>query len=102
VHHSRGERCFPLALCVTASNGVSDLQDKLGTVQSDLEQVKSDAKSEFSSQIDAVDAALATLKTSMDSAVADPTAASLAAVVAAAPAVSSSAQTLVSDVMATC
>jgi hypothetical protein len=42
------------------------------------------------------------LKTSIETAVADPSAANLAAVGAAAPAVSSSAETLVSDVKSTC
>jgi hypothetical protein len=73
---------------VTASNGVSDLQDKLGTVRSDFEQLKSDAKSQFSSQI--------------DTAVADPTVANLNAVRAAAPGVESSVQALLSDVKSTC
>jgi hypothetical protein len=87
---------------LTSDGAVGDLQEKLGTVSSDFEQLKSDAKSQFSSQIDAVDTDVATLKTSVDTAGADRTAANVAAVVAAASAVVSSAKALVSDVESTC
>ncbi|HEX5016714.1 MAG TPA: hypothetical protein VFX15_03915 [Actinomycetes bacterium] len=87
----------------TAPNGAAkDLKDNLRTVQSDWEKLKSDAKSKFSSQIDAVDNAFASLKTSIQTAVADPTAANLAAIRAAAPSFESSVQELVRDVKSTC
>ena len=87
---------------VTASGGVSDLQTAFTTVQNDVATVKTDAKSQFSSQIDAADSALTTLKTSIDAATANPSAATLAAVVAAAPTAETALQTLVSDVKSTC
>jgi hypothetical protein len=87
---------------VTTSGGISDLQSALATVQNDFATVRTDAKSQFSSQLDAVDTALAALKTSIDAAIANPSASTLAAVGAAAPPAQTALQTLVSDVKSTC
>ena len=48
---------------VTSSGAVSDLESGLTGIQSDLSRVKTDAKSEFSSQVDAVEKASRALKT---------------------------------------
>ncbi len=87
---------------VTSSGAVGDLQTALSSVESNLADVKSDAKSQFSTQIDAVDTAVASLKTSIDSETSDPSAANVAAVAAAAPPVTTALQTLISDVQSTC
>ena len=87
---------------VTSSGAVGDLQTALSSVEDNLADVKSDAKSEFSTQIDAVDTAVASLKTSIDSATTDPSAANVAAVAAAAPTATTALQTLISDVQSTC
>jgi hypothetical protein len=87
---------------VTSSSAASDLESGLTTIKSDLADVKTDAKSQFSSQLDAVDSALATLTTRVDAAKADPSANTLAAVGAAVAPFNSAVQTLISDVQSTC
>ena len=87
---------------VTSSNGLSDLKEGLTNVRDDLQKLKSDASSEFSSQVDAVDAAVSTLTASLEAAADQPNATNLAAVVSAVPAVTSSVKTLVTDVQDTC
>jgi hypothetical protein len=87
---------------VTSSGAASDLESGITTVKSDLADVKTDAKSQFSSQLDAVDSALATLTTRVDAAKADPSASTLAAVGAAVAPFKSAVQTLISDVQSTC
>ena len=57
-----------------------DLQSKLTAVRQDLDTLKNDAKSEFSSQLDAVDTASSTFKSALDTAVADPTVTTVTAV----------------------
>ena len=87
---------------VTSSNGLSDLKEGLTSVRDDLQKLKSDASSEFSSQVDAVDAAVSTLTASLEAAASEPNGTNLAAVVSAVPAVTSSVKTLVTDVQDTC
>ena len=87
---------------VTSSGAVSDLQTALTSVENNVATVKSDAKSEFSTQINAVDTALASLKTTIDTAKADPSAANVAAVAAAAAPADTALETLISDVQSTC
>ena len=65
---------------VTSSGAVSDLESGLTGVQSDLNDVKADAKSEFSSQVAATEKSGGALKTSVDDAKANPSAATLTAV----------------------
>jgi hypothetical protein len=85
-----------------SSSAVNDLQSGLKTIEGDIAKVKTDAKSEFSSQIDAVDAALATVKTSVDAAKAAASATTLAAVAAAVSPFEAALETLISDVKSTC
>jgi hypothetical protein len=87
---------------VSKSGGVKDLQSGLTTIRGDLADVKTDAKSQFSSQIDAVDTALATLNTKVDAAKAAPSATTLAAVGDALSSFNTALQTLISDVNSTC
>jgi hypothetical protein len=87
---------------VTSSNGLADLEEGLGAVRDDLDQLKSDAESEFSSQVDAVDSAVDTLTASLETAADDPSGTNLAAVVSAIPPVADSVETLVTDVRDTC
>jgi hypothetical protein len=87
---------------VTSSSAASDLESGLTTIKSDLADVKTDAKSQYASQLDAVDSALATLTTRVDAAKADPSADTLAAVGAAVAPFNSAVQTLISDVESTC
>jgi hypothetical protein len=87
---------------VTSSSAASDLESGLTTIKSDLADVKTDAKSQYASQLDAVDSALATLTKRVDAAKADPSADTLAAVGAAVAPFNSAVQTLISDVESTC
>ena len=87
---------------VTSSGAISDLQSGLTSVESDLAAVKADAKSEFSSQIQAVQQSFATLKTSVDAAKAAPTAATLSTAGAALSAFDTGVESLVSDIQSTC
>jgi len=59
---------------------LTDLQDKLATVKQDVAKLKSDAKSEFSTQLDAVDSATSTFTSTLDAAVADPSVGTVGAV----------------------
>jgi hypothetical protein len=56
-----------------------DLQSKLTAVRDDLATLKNNAKSEFSSQLDAVDSASTTFTSALDAAVADPTVSTVSA-----------------------
>jgi hypothetical protein len=87
---------------VGSSSAVSDLQSGVTSIESDLAAVKADAKSEFSSEIQAVEQSLAALKTSVNAAKADPTAATLSSAGAALSAFGTGAETLVSDIQSTC
>ncbi len=87
---------------ITSSGAVSSLQSQLTTVKSDFDQVKTDAKSQFSTQIEAVDGAYSTLVSTADTAKSSPSAANLAALAAAATTMLTDLQTLVSDVQKTC
>jgi capsule polysaccharide export protein KpsE/RkpR len=87
---------------VTSSTAVSDLESGLTTVQSNLADVKTDAKSEFSPQIKAVDTSYAALKTKVDAAKADPSATTLAAAGTALSALGTDVQTLTNDIQSTC
>jgi hypothetical protein len=87
---------------VTASGAVDELKDGLAAIKSDLAEVKSEAKTEFSPQIDTVESSFGALTTSIDAAIADPTAATLAAVGTAVSPFTTAVQTLVSDIQSTC
>jgi hypothetical protein len=87
---------------ITSSGAVSSLETGLTTVKTDFDALKTDAKSEFAPQIQAVDNAYTVLQSSAEAAKSDPSAASIAAVAAAAATFASDVQTLVQDVQATC
>lgn len=87
---------------VTSSTGISDLQNGLAAVDTNLAQVKTDAKSEFSFELTAVDTASNALKTSLTTAKSDPAAATLAAAASASQAFVASVQTLSTKVKSTC
>jgi hypothetical protein len=87
---------------ITSSGAVSSLQSQLTTVKSDFDQVKTDAKSQFSPQVDAVDSAYTALVSTANTAKSNPSAANLAALATAATTMLTDLQTLVSDVQKTC
>lgn len=90
------------AIDVTSSGGISDLKSGLKAVGDDLSDVKADAKSEYSTEIDAVETSYASLRTSVESAVADPSAATLTAARTALSAFGTDVQSLITDVKSTC
>jgi len=87
---------------ITSSGAVSSLQTELTTVKNNFDAVKTDAKSQFSPQIQAVDSAYTVLVSTANTAKSSPSAANLAALAAAATTMLTDLQTLVSDVQATC
>ena len=85
----------------TASS-TSDLERELPAIESDLAQVKADAKSEFSSQIDAVESSYANLRTSVEAAKTDPSPDTLRAAGNALSTFNTDVGSLISDVQSTC
>lgn len=78
------------------------LQKALGEVRTDLSTVAKDATSEYSDEVDAVEKAVSDLGSSVDAAVATPTAATVGAVGAASRALGTSLSALVDSVGSTC
>jgi hypothetical protein len=87
---------------LTSSNGVSDLESALTAVQDDLSSVESEAKSEFSAQLSAVDTAFASLQSSVADVQNDPSTDSLTAAGEALSEFGGAADTLIDDVQSTC
>ena len=87
---------------VSSSGALAELQSGLKTVTSDFAKVKTDAKSEFSSQLDAVETSLATLKASVQAATTGPSGATLTAAGSALRTFGTNVQTLITDVESTC
>ena len=87
---------------VTSSGALSDLQTGLTTLKGDLDQVKTDAKSEFATGIDAVETAYDAVKTAVTAATDDPTAATIGAAATALSSLATEVQALVKDIQATC
>jgi hypothetical protein len=87
---------------ITSSGAVSDLQTGLAGIRSDLTDVKTDAKSEFASQIDTAEKSYGTLKTSVEAAKADVSAATLAAAGSALSAFGTDVTELAQDIESTC
>jgi hypothetical protein len=85
-----------------SADGVSEIRDRLSTVGADYQQVKDDAKAQYATELDRVDAAVAGLRTSVTTARQTPDAASLNAVGAAVNTLVSSVQVLADDVSSTC
>ena len=90
------------AIDVTSSGAISELRSGLTAVGGDLRDVKDDAKSEFAEEIDAVEASYASLRTSLKSAKADTSAATLGAAKTAVSAFGTAVQSLITDVQSTC
>jgi len=87
---------------VTSSGALSELESGLTTIQGDLADVKSDAESEFASQIDAVETGFSAVRTSIEAAKSDPSAATLAAAGTALSSFASTVGTFIDDVRSTC
>jgi len=87
---------------VTEDNGLDEFKSQLETVDGDLDQLTNDAKSEFSSQVEAVSTTWEALGTSVQAATADPSADTLAAANTALSAFSTATEALISDVKSTC
>ena len=87
---------------VTETNGLDEFKSQVETIDGDLDQLTNDAKSEFSSQVDAVATTFEALEASVQAATADPSADTLAAAVTALSAFSTDVQALISDVESTC
>ena len=87
---------------ITSSGAISELQSGLTGIRSDLTDVKTDAKSEFASQIDTAEQSYGTLKTSVEAAKGDVSAATLAATVSALSAFRTDVTELVQDIKSTC
>jgi hypothetical protein len=81
---------------------LEELKTKLAQVQTDANQLKTDAKSEFGTEISAVDTAATTFKTALDAAVAAPSTTTITAVIAAVPALTTALSNLQSAVKSTC
>jgi hypothetical protein len=90
------------AIDVTSSGALSELQSGLTTLKGDFDQVRTDAKSEFASGIDAVESAYDAVKTAVTAATDDPTAATIAAAATALSSLATEVQSLVTDIQATC
>lgn len=87
---------------VTSSGGLAEVRTGLRTIKSDLAEVKTDAESEFSSQLDRVEASYATLTSSVEAARTGPSGATLTAVGSSLRTFGNDVQALISDVKATC
>ena len=87
---------------ITSGNAVQDLKDGLTAVGKDLDKVKKDADDKFSTQADGVESALDALKTGVQEAIANPSAAAIAAVGTTLSTFATAVQTLVEDIKATC
>jgi hypothetical protein len=87
---------------LTSSTGFSELESGLTTLENDLADVKTDAESEFSSEVATVDTSFAALQAAVDAAKATPTAKELAEAAKAFIAFGADVETLISDVQSTC
>ena len=90
------------AIDVTSSGALSELRSGLTAVGGDLRDVKDDAKSEFTEEIDAVEASYASLRTSLEAAKADPSATTLGAAKEALSAFGAAVQSLIKDIQSKC
>lgn len=83
-------------------NGVSAVSDQLSKIQQVLSTLKTDAKGQYSTQIDDLSTALSSLTSSVNAAKGNVNAATLSAVAAAAGSVVSAGNNLVTAVSNTC
>ena len=84
------------------AGALAEVSTSIDDIKSDVSQLTTDAKDEFSTELDAVDSSLSTLTDAVDAAVDDPSAESITAVSAAMPAVKDSVTGLVDAVQGTC
>ena len=84
------------------ANSPGDVERELPAIESDLAQVKADAKSEFSSQIGAVESSYANLRTSVEAAKTDPSPGTLRAAGTALSTFNTDVGSLISDIRSTC
>ena len=87
---------------VTSSGGLSELEDAVAGVKSDLADVRDDAADEFSSQIDTVQAGVAELERSLRAAQDAVSPDTLRAAGSALRTLANQVQSLVDDIRATC
>ncbi|SDK27252.1 hypothetical protein SAMN05428985_103339 [Nocardioides sp. YR527] len=87
---------------VSSSGALADLESGLEAIGADLSDVKSDAKAEFSSQIDDVQASYDALVASLDAAKESASAATLSAAATALSTFGDDVRTLITDVQETC
>ena len=88
---------------VNVNQGALDqLKTALAQVQTDAQQLKTDAKAQYGTQIDAVDAAVTSVKTTVDAAIASPSATSLAAAIASLQGLKSALSGMQTAVKSTC
>ncbi len=87
---------------ITETNGLDEFKSQLETVDGDLDQLTNDAKSEFSTQVDSIDASFEALGASVQAATADPSADTLAVATTALSEFGSEVRALISDVKETC
>lgn len=85
-----------------SENGLGEISDSLSAIEDDVRQVASDAKGEFSDQVDQVDADFTELGSSVDAARQDTSASTLGAVGAAVSTLGDDVEALVDDVSSTC
>jgi hypothetical protein len=81
---------------------LTELKTKLAQVQTDAAQLKTDAQSQYATEISAVDAAATAVKTSVDAAIATPNATTLAAAVASLQQLKTALSGMQSAVKSTC
>jgi len=87
---------------VTSGDTLAELENGLATVRSDVDTVKADAKTEYSSELGAVETTYANLTTAVDDARTSPSETTLTAARSAQSAFGSDVDALVSSVEATC
>ena len=90
------------AIDVTSSGAISELRSGFKAIAGDLKEVKADAESEFSDELDAVEASYASLRTSLKTAKADSSPATLGAARKALSAFGTAVQSLITDIRSTC
>jgi hypothetical protein len=87
---------------IGSGNALADLESAIKKIQSKFTAVKTDAKSEYSAQVKAIESGYAVLKTSIQTATSSTSAATLATVGAAVSALATDVQALITDVQKTC
>ena len=87
---------------IGSGTALADLESAVKKIQSNLAAVKTDAESEYSDQVNAIESGYAVLKTSIQTATSSTSAATLATVGAAVSALATDVQALITDVQKTC